>query len=110
LLTELGSSLTPFTLNLWAVGWGVIAAGLLSAAVGLWLRADWARHVARPAIVAHFAWFQAYVWLFVRTGLLWERRWSSLVVAALAITLGLLALTWCRARRWLGLSNEQHLS
>ena len=52
---------------------------------------------------------QIYTWGFVRTGLLWERRWSALVLAILATALSLAALTWPRPRRWLGLyqTNKQ---
>lgn len=103
LLVELGSTLSPFASMLLATGWTLCGASLVAAAVGLWLRREWARHTARAAIVAHYGLLQAYIWAFVRTGLLWERRWSSLVLALLATAITLATLTWSRSRRWMGL-------
>jgi hypothetical protein len=109
LLIELGSSLSSLSSVLLVAGWALCAAGLILAAFALWLRREWARHVARAAVVVHYLFIQAYVWLFVRTGLLWERRWSALIVAVLATTLSLVALTWPRSRRWLSLPSENEL-
>jgi hypothetical protein len=103
LLAELGSSLSPLSSTLLTAGWTLCAAGLVAAAIELWLRREWARHTARAAIVAHFGLNQVYTWAFVRTGLLWERRWSTLILATLATTVSLTALTWSRSHRWLGL-------
>jgi hypothetical protein len=103
LLAALGSSLSPFASAFLATGWALSALALLAAAVGLWLRREWARHTARAAILAHFCLTQVYTWAFVRTGLLWERRWSTLALGLLATGLGLAALTWPVSRRWLGL-------
>ena len=83
LLVELGSTLSPLVSTLLASSWTLFGAGLVAAAVGLWLRHEWARHMARAAIVVHYALIQIYTWAFVRTGLLWERRWSTLGPGAL---------------------------
>jgi hypothetical protein len=107
LLAALGSSLSPFVSAFLATGWALSASALLPAAVGLWLRHEWARHTARAALVAHFSLTQVYTWAFVRTGLLWERRWSTLALGLLATGLGLAALTWPLSRRWLGLRTTR---
>jgi hypothetical protein len=103
LLAELGSSLSPLTSALLGLAWALCAAALIASAVGLWLRQEWARHTARAAIVAHFGLIQLYTWAFVRTGLLWERRWSTLALAILVAAVSVAALTWPKPRRWLGL-------
>jgi hypothetical protein len=103
LLAELGSSLSLFASALLGIAWVLSGAALIVSAIGLWLRREWARHTARAAIVVHFGLFQAYTWAFVRTGLLWERRWSALAFAVLAAVGSLAALTWRRSRRWMGL-------
>lgn len=105
LLAELGSSLSPSVSVLLALGWAICGAGLIAAAIGLWLRREWARHVARAGIVVHVIMIQVYTWAFVRTGLLWERRWSTLVLSILATAAGFTALTWSRSRHWLGLEQ-----
>jgi len=105
LLVELGSTLSPFGSGLLAFGWTLCGAGLFAAAVGLWLRQEWARHIARLALIIHFCLIQVYTWAFVRTGLLWERRWSTLALGILATGFSVTALTWCRSRRWLGLQQ-----
>jgi len=110
LLAQLGSTLSPLAVTLLTLGWTLFGAGLVVAAVGLWLRREWARHAARAAIVAHFCLIQLYTWGFVRTGLLWERRWSTLLLAVLATAVGLAALTWSRSRRWLGLQQTSEPS
>ena len=107
LLAELGSTLSPLVSTLLASGWAICGLGLLAAAVGLWLRREWARHLARAALVAHLTLFQVYTWAFVRTGLLWERRWSALVLGILAAGISFMALTWSRSRRWLGLQADE---
>jgi hypothetical protein len=104
LLAELGSTLSPTVSALLVVAWTLVGAALIAAALGLWLRREWARHVARAAIVVHYLSSQVYTWGFVRTGLLWERRWINLVLATLATGLSLAALTWTRSRSWLGIS------
>jgi uncharacterized membrane protein YadS len=105
LLAELGSTLSPAAVMLLALGWSTCGAALVAAAVGLWLRRQWARHMARAAIVVHFGLIQVYTWGFVRTGLLWERRWSTLALGLVATALVLALLTWPRPRRWLGLQQ-----
>jgi hypothetical protein len=103
LLATLGSTLTSFASAFLAFGWVLSASALLASAGGLWFRCEWARHTGRAAIVAHFCLIQVYTWAFVRTGLLWERRWSTLALGLLATGLSLTALTWSVSRRWLGL-------
>jgi hypothetical protein len=105
LLIELGSSLSALTSALFILGWALCAAALLVSATGLWLRRTWSRHPARAALVAHLALIQLYVWGFARTGLFWERRWSTLTLGLLVTALGLAALTWPRSRHWLGLEQ-----
>lgn len=105
LLVALGSSLSPFASLGLLSSWALCGTALIAAALGLWLRHEWARHVTRVVIVAHFGLIQIYTWAFVRTGLLWERRWSTLILALLATVVSLTALTWPRSRRWLSLSQ-----
>jgi hypothetical protein len=107
LLAELGSTLSPTASAILALAWTLAGASLIAGGAGLWVRREWARHVARAAIVAHFTLIQAYTWGFVRTGLLWERRWINLVLASLAAGLSLTALTWKRCRGWLGLHSTE---
>jgi hypothetical protein len=110
LLFELGSTLSPAAIALLTAGWAICGVSLAAAAVGLWLRQAWARHLARIAIIVHFCLVQVYTWVFVRTGLLWERRWSTLALGILAAALVLIALTWSRSRRWLGLQQKDEPS
>lgn len=105
LLVELGSRLSPLASQLLILGWMLCAAALLVSATGLWLRWGWARHLARAAILAHLILVQLYTWGFVRTGLSWQRRWSSLVLALLSTAILIAALTWPSSRRWLGLEQ-----
>jgi len=103
LLTELGSSLSPALLVCFVVLSALIGMGLAVSAWGLWQWHEWGRLSARALIVVSLAFVQAYTWLFVRSGLLWERRWGALILAlgTAGISFGL--LTWRRSRRWLGL-------
>jgi hypothetical protein len=110
LLSELGSRLSPFASALLIVSWALCAAALIASAIGLWLRRQWARHAARVSLFVHLILIQVYVWGFVRTGLLWERRWIVLMSGVLTTTLGLGALTWPRARRLLGLEHTREPS
>jgi hypothetical protein len=103
LLIELDSTLSPVAFALLIPGWALSATMQIVSAIGLWLRHKWARHLARAAIVAHLVLIQAYTWGFVRTGLLWERRWSTLGLGILATAVSVTALTWPRSRRWIGL-------
>lgn len=102
-LFERGSSLSPTALTTFAFAYGLGGLCLVASAVGLWWRRDWARQVARVCLPAYLVAAQAYLWLFVRTGLLWERRWVSLASAILGAGIGVGALTWSRSRQWLGL-------
>ena len=68
LLAELDSTLSLFVSAILALGWAFSAAALFTAAVGLWLRREWARHTAQAAIVVHYGLLQVYTWAFVRTG------------------------------------------
>jgi len=110
LLIQLGSSLSVLASALLILGWVCCAAALIVSAIGLWLRREWARHPARGAIAVHLLLIQVYTWGFVRTGLLWERRWSTLILGLLATALGLVALTWSRSRHWLSLDHTNEPS
>lgn len=105
LLFQLGSSFSPLTLSLFAVLWLADGGSLTLSVAGLWLRQSWARYVARIGIVLSVLIFQAYLWLFVRSGLMRQRRPVLLVVGLATLVVGLGALTWPRSRRWLGLEH-----
>jgi hypothetical protein len=103
LLWKLGSSFSPLTLALFVVLWLVDGGGLTVSAVGLWLRRNWARHVARIGIALSVLIFQAYLWLFVRSGLMRQRRPVLLALGLLTLVVGVGTLTWSRSRQRLGL-------
>jgi len=103
LLAELQSTLSPPILILFVILYVLCGAGLVASALGLWLRRLWGRLAARATIIVYYAIVQAYTWLFVRSGLLWERRWVSLILALAAVGLCVGALTWHSSRQWLGL-------
>jgi hypothetical protein len=102
-LFERGSSLSPAALTTFVCWWTLCGLALVTAAAGLWWRREWARQVTRLCIPAYIVAAQAYLWLFVRSGLMWERRWVSLASGILGIGIGIGALTWPRSRQWLGL-------
>ena len=102
LLFDLGSSLSPLTLTLFVLLSGLCGGCLIVAALGLWWRQAWARSVARIAILSYLIIVQVYTWMYVRTGLMWERRWVSLGLAILGAGIGIGMLTWPRSRKWLG--------
>ena len=104
LLFELGSTLTQPALAL-LVSFSILCgAALTVSTVGLWWRRDWARQVARISIPLYFALVQTYTWVFVRSGLMWARRWAAMSLAILATGIGVGALSWRRSRQWLGLN------
>jgi hypothetical protein len=103
-LFERGSSLSPLALAAFVLIYALCGVGLVVSAVGLWWRRNWARRGARIFLVAYLVFAQGYLWLFVRTGLMWERRWVSLASAVLGIGIVVGALTWPRSRQWLGLN------
>jgi hypothetical protein len=103
ILYERGSSLSPAALSLFVALFGLCGLCLVASAVGLWLRHDWARRMARICIPTYLVVAQVYVWRFVRSGLMWERRWASSVGAILGIGIGIGGLTWARSKKWLGL-------
>ena len=103
LLAELGSKLSPPALVVLVSLSALCGVGLIASAVGLWLRHRLAAVGARAVIVVYYAIVQAYSWLFLQSGLLWERRWVSLGLALGAIGLTYGALSWPRSRQWLGL-------
>ena len=103
LLAELACSLSPALLVLLVMLSMLVGVGLAVSAWGLWRQREWGRLSARATIVVYFVLVQAYTWLFVRSGLLWERRWASLVLALGTVGISSGILTWHRSRRWLGL-------
>jgi hypothetical protein len=103
LLAELQSMLSPPILILFVMLYVFCGIGLVASVLGLWLRRPWGRLAARATIIVYYAIVQAYTWLFVRSGLLWERRWVSLTLALAAVGLCVGALTWHRSKGWLGL-------
>jgi hypothetical protein len=107
LLAELESRLSPSLLALFVVWSLVCAGGLVASAWGLMRGREWGRLWARVLVPLHLGLFQAYVWLFARSGLLWARRWVSLLGAIVAAGLVVGALTWRRSREWLGLGKDK---
>lgn len=105
LLSDLGSSLSPAALTAFALVFALCGVGLVTSALGLWLRTRWAQCGAKVSIVLYAATTQAYSWGFVRSGLMRERRVVSLVVALLTVGVGVGALSWNRSRKWLGLDS-----
>jgi hypothetical protein len=105
LLLGLVSSFSPLSLALFTALWLLCGASLIVSALGLWLRRTWARHVARISIVLSVLIFQTYLWLFVRSGLMKQRRQVLLIMGLLTVVIGLGALTWPRSRQWLGLDD-----
>ncbi|MBN1579898.1 MAG: hypothetical protein JXA89_04295 [Anaerolineae bacterium] len=109
LLAELGSTLCSATsdrctgLVLFVVLHVLGGIVLMLSAYGLWRRQPWVRCLTLVAVMDYYATVQAYTWLFVRTGLLWERRWVALFLALVTTGIVLGALTWRRSRQWLGL-------
>jgi hypothetical protein len=106
LLVDLGSTLSPPALALFVFAFVLCGLGLGAAALGLWRRREWGRLVARALVVCYAVIVQVYTWLFVQSGLQWERRWVSLVLATGTIGLAIGTLTWHRSRRWLGLCSS----
>lgn len=103
LLFELGSTLSPFALTACAILFVWVGLALFVAAGGLWWRQKWAAGCASIAIPLYFGLIQAYTWLFVRTGLMWERRWVSLIGSLLGTAIGVGTLMWPKSREWLGI-------
>jgi len=103
LLFELGGTLSPFLLALLVVLFVSAGLALIVAAAGLWWRCNWAARYARIVIPLYFVLIQSYTWLFVRTGLMWQRRWVSLLMALLGISVGVGAMTWAKTRQWMGI-------
>ena len=105
LLAEVGSTLSPPALVAFVGLSALCGLGLGASAVGLWLQRRWGRPLALICIPPYFAIVQAYTWLFVQSGLMWARRWVSLILAVIAVGIGVGALTWRRSRKWLGLGE-----
>ena len=105
LLAEVGSTLSPPALVAFVALSALCGMGLGASAVGLWLQRRWGRLLALICIPLYFATIQAYTWLFVQSGLMWARRWISLILAVVAVGLGVGALSWRRSRTWLGLGE-----
>ena len=105
LLLALDSSFGPLSSWVFVVLWLSVGIGLVVSAIGLWMRQAWARHTARIDIVLSVLIYQAYIWFFVRSGLMRQRRPVLLVAGLLTVVVGFGALTWHRSRRWLGLDG-----
>jgi hypothetical protein len=103
LLFELGSTLSPFSLAFLVILFILTGLALIVAAASLWWQRKWAARYARIVIPLYFVLIQSYTWLFVRTGLMWQRRWVSLVLALLGISVGVGVLTWSKSRQWMGI-------
>jgi len=103
LVIALGSRLVPAALVFFVASWILCGAGLAISALGLWCWREWARQSARVLIPVYFGLSQFYTWAFARSGLIWARRWISLISAVLATGISVAALSWRRSRRWLGL-------
>ena len=103
LLAELGSQLSPIGLTLFVILFVLCGLGLGVSAVGLWWCKDWARRCAQVLVCCYMIAVQAYIWLAAQSGLLLARRWVSLVLAVIGMTIGVGALSWRTSRRWLGL-------
>lgn len=103
LLFELGGTLAPATLAVFVALSVLIGAALIASAAGLWWKKEWARQAAQMVIPAYLVAVQAYTWLFVRSGLMWERRWIALILALIGCGISLGALNWRTPRRWLGI-------
>lgn len=104
LLAELGSTLSLPMWTLFAVLSMLCGGGLSISAVGLWWRREWARWSAQAFLPFHFVIIQTYTWLFVQTGLMWERRWVSLILSFVGVGVGVGALSWRKSRKWLSLN------
>ena len=105
LLSELDGRLSPAGLGLFVSLYMLCGLGLAVSAVALWWRWDWARRCAQVFVGCYMIGVQAYVWLAVQSGLLWERRWVSLALAIFGLAIGIGAPSWRVSRRWLGLSS-----
>lgn len=103
LLVALGSTLSTPTVTLFVALYALSGVALVACAGGLWSRKKWGRVSARAMIVLYMVLVQAYTWLFVRTGLLWERRWIALSATLGTVGIAVGILTWRRSREWLGL-------
>ncbi len=89
LLFELDSALVPATLVVFVALSILVGLALWASVIGLWRRYGWARRAARVAIPVYFVLIQTYTWLFVRSGLMWQRRWVSLALAFLGVSIAL---------------------
>jgi len=104
LLAQLESSLTLSALAVYVALLLCCAVALLVSSMGIALRRRWGRIVGCASIVGYYVLAQGYVWFFVQSGLMWERRWVSLIVSVLATGLSVTTLSWRVPRRWLGFS------
>ena len=106
LIVELDSTFSPLTLSLMVFLSMLCGMALIAAATGLWWKKEWARKLARLCVPGYFILVQVYLWLFVRSGLWLQRRWIALFLAVLGTGVSVVALTWSRTRRWLGLFDQ----
>ncbi len=94
LFGELKSTVSPGMAVVFALLFTMYGAGLLISAVGLLWHRPGVRWLARATLPLYLATVQAYQWGFVRTGLLWERRWVSLAMSLTALVVGMVVLCW----------------
>jgi hypothetical protein len=103
LLVALDSTLSAPSITLFVTLYVLSGGTLIASIVGLWQRQKWGRISARAIIVLYMVLVQAYTWLYVRTGLLWERRWVALGVAIGAVGIAVGLLSWRKSWQRLGI-------
>ena len=92
LFDELKSTVSSAMAVAFALMFALYGVGLLTSAVGLLWWHRWARRLARVSLLLYLTTVQVYNWGFVRTGLLWERRWLSLAMSLVALAVGAVVL------------------
>jgi hypothetical protein len=101
LLFTLDSTLGPRSLAVLVSFFVAVGLSLAIAGTGLMWHKTWARYLAIASIPTGFLLVQVYIWGFVRSGLLWQRRWVALIAAIVGSSLGIGLLTWSKSRQYL---------